>query len=123
MCIISIDRYCVVVHPFGSRITNLIPMPVMLFIIWFVSCLFAIPFAIYNEVSEVNLIVKTMIRCLSLSPNAQYERYLTVLSFSTQYVIPLSIATISYCCIVIHMKKRRKLGTMTRTQLNQITKY
>lgn len=121
MCVISIDRYCVVVHPLGSRVTNLIPLVPLFALIWLVSCSLAVPFAFYNEVTETDLILRRVIRCRSLT-TPEYDRFLTILAFSTQYFIPLSIATVAYCCVAFHMRKRSQLGTMTQSQINQINK-
>ena len=122
MCIISIDRYCVVVHPLGPRITNVVPLALVLAVIWLVSCVLSIPFAFYNEVTEVNLFVRKVVRCRAIYPSADYDKALTMLSFLTQYLVPLVIASVAYCSIAFHIKQRSKLGAMTREQIGRILK-
>lgn len=122
MCIISIDRYCVVVHPLGPRITNVVPLGVVLAVIWLVSCALAIPFALYNEVTSMNIIVRTVVRCRAIYPSADYDKALTALAFLTQYLVPLTIASIAYSSIAFHIKQRSKLGAMTREQIGRILK-
>jgi len=122
MCIISIDRYCVVVHPLGPRITNVVPLGVVLAIIWLVSLCLAVPFAFYNEVAVVDFIVRKAVRCFTISPSENYDKSITLLAFLTQYLLPLTIASIAYSSIAFHIKQRSKLGVMTREQIGRILK-
>lgn len=123
MCIISIDRYCAVLHPLGPRITESVPLLLVLLIIWLLSCALSVPFAYYNQVSEIDLVVRQVVRCRANFPSAQYDKMLTILAVSTQYAIPLAIASIAYCSIAFHIKQRSKLGSMTQNQLERISKY
>ena len=123
MCIISIDRYCVVVHPLGVRITNIVPSGLVLVIIWLTSCTVSIPFALYNEVIQNSFIVRKGVRCRANYPSPSYNKLLTLLSFLTQYLIPLMIASIAYVSISFHIKQRSKLGAMTRGQIERILKW
>lgn len=125
MCIISIDRYCVVVHPLGPRITNVVPLVFVLGVIWLVSCLLSIPFAMYNEVTEFGFLNRKMVRCRVNYPEPEefYRQAFTLLAFLTQYLLPLTIASIAYTFIALSMKKRSKLGAMTKEQIGRILKY
>ncbi|KAI2803814.1 Neuropeptide Y receptor [Blomia tropicalis] len=121
MCIISIDRYCVVVHPFGSRVTNWLPLALVLTLIWTISLILSIPFAYFNEVVKIDIIV-TIIRCRSNYPSPNYSKWLTLFSFLTQYLIPLTFASIAYLRIAFSIKHRSKLGAKTPQQMDRILK-
>jgi len=122
MCIISIDRWCVVVYPLGARITNVMPLGLVLAIIWMISCALAVPFAFYNEVTPIDLLFRTMVSCRARYPSPNYTKALTVLAFLTQYLVPLTIASVAYSSIAFHIKKRSRLGAMTPEQIDRILK-
>lgn len=109
------------VHPLGPRITNVVPLTVVLAVIWLVSFALATPFAIFNEVTEVDLWIKRSVRCRAII-STEYNKALTMLSFLTQYLLPLTIASVAYASIALSMRQRSKLGAMTREQVGRILK-
>lgn len=113
------------VHPLGPRITNVVPLGFVLGVIWLVSSLLSIPFAMYNEVTEFSFLNRKLVRCRVNYPQPEefYRQASTLLAFLTQYLLPLTIASIAYTFIALSMKKRSKLGAMTKEQIGRILKY
>jgi hypothetical protein len=124
MCVISLDRHQAIVHPFGKRLSAVIPINVMIPFIWIISGLLSIPHAYFNKVVKLSS-YPHLIRCKIQypEPEALYSQWLTIITFSSQYVIPLSIATICYSKIAYNIRKRGKLGAMTQQQIYNSTRF
>ncbi len=97
MTIIAIDRYQVLVGLLGKRFTTSVPTGLIILSIWLWSGILSIPHAYFNEVVEL-FTFKTLIRCRAVypDPNDKYRQWITVLTFSTQYLIPLLITSKQY---------------------------
>jgi hypothetical protein len=124
MCVIGLDRHQAIVYPFGKRLSAVIPIYVMIPLIWIISGLFSIPHAYFNEVVKL-FSYRYLIRCRIRYPEPQafYSQWLTIITFSSQYVIPLSIATICYSKIAYNIHQRGKLGAMTQQQIDNSTRF
>jgi hypothetical protein len=124
MCVIGLDRHQAIVHPFGKRLSAVIPIYVMIPLIWIISGLFSIPHAYFNEVVKL-FSYRYLFRCQIRypEPEALYRQWLTIITFSSQYVIPLSIATICYSKIAYNIHQRGKLGAMTQQQIDNSTRF
>lgn len=120
MAIIAIDRYCAIVNPFGPRLATMMPVGIVLIIIWLVSCSLAYPFAQY-EVTEVQFLIVKIVRCSPVDLDERYVQGKTMLAFFTQYLIPLTIASIAYIGIYLRIHKRRELAdNMTQSQYSHV---
>jgi hypothetical protein len=124
MCVIGLDRHQAIVHPFGKRLSAVIPIYIMIPFIWIISGLLSIPHAYFNEVVKL-FSYRYLIRCQIRypEPEAFYRQWLTIITFSSQYVIPLSIATICYSKIAYNIYQRGKLGAMTQQQIDNSTRF
>jgi hypothetical protein len=124
MCVIGLDRHQALVHPFGKRLSAVIPIYVMIPFIWIISGLFSIPHAYFNEVVKLSS-YRYLFRCQIRYPEPEslYRQWLTIITFSSQYLIPLSIATICYSKIAYNIHQRGKLGDMTQRQIDNSTRF
>jgi hypothetical protein len=97
MTIIAIDRYQVLVGLLGKRFTTSVPTGLIILSIWLCSGLLSIPHASFNQIVEL-FTFKKLIRCRAVYPNPsdKYRQWITVLTFSTQYLIPLLITSKQY---------------------------
>ncbi len=92
MTIIAIDRYQVLVGLFGKRLTTSYPTGLILLSIWLFAGLLSIPHALFNQVVE-RFSFTRIIRCGVVYPNSEYKyhQWITIITFTTQYLVPLLI--------------------------------
>lgn len=92
MTIIAIDRYQVLVGLFGKRLTTSYPTRLILLSIWLFAGLLSIPHASFNQVVERFTFPK-IVRCSVVYPNPEYKyrQWITIITFATQYLVPLLI--------------------------------
>ena len=114
---IALDRQHVLLYPLRPRMSKGMGI-VVLIIIWIVSLVLSLPYGIYTEVKEVNLIIERVRRCRSVfpEPSDTFEKVLTICTTLLQYVIPLIVIAIAYGRIVRKLWLRTYLGAVTRTQ-------
>ncbi|XP_054157278.1 G-protein coupled receptor 83-like [Oppia nitens] len=123
MCVIGLDRHQAILYPFGKRLSDVLPIKAIIALMWFVASLLSLPHAYFNQVEpiEVPMLAYTLplVRCRMRLPKPELRsrQILTVLTFSSQYLIPLSIATISYCKIALHIHRRQIVGNITQQQI------
>jgi hypothetical protein len=124
MCVIGLDRHQAIVHPFGKRLSAVIPIYIMIPFIWIISGLLSIPHAYFNKVVKL-FSFRYLIRCQIRYPEPEtlYSQWLTIITFSSQYVIPLSIAIICYSKIAYNIYQRGKLGAMTQQQIDNSARF
>ena len=124
MCAIGLDRHQAILHPFQKRLSHVLPLKIIMPMIWLISALLSIPHAYFNKVVEFNVYID-LIRCRTVFPEPQlkYKQWLTILSFLSQYVIPLSIAT--FCClrIAFHIHRRPLIGQTTHQQIENNLRF
>ncbi|CAG2172686.1 unnamed protein product [Oppiella nova] len=118
MCVISLDRHQAIIYPFGRRLSHVLPLKFVIPMIWILSSLLSLPHGYFNEVVTYYT-YRSLIRCRLMFPEPQYvyRQWLTILTFVSQYVIPLSIATFSYCKIALHIHRRVIVGNSTPQQI------
>ena len=121
MTIIAINRYQALISSFEKKIINIrsnqFNSLIIIIFIWILALLLSIPHAIYNEIVHV-FTFRFMIRCRVDYPESHYRQWVTLITFLTQYLIPLSITAIVYLLIGIQIWQRARLGAMTKEQIN-----
>ncbi|CAG2171890.1 unnamed protein product [Oppiella nova] len=117
MTIIAIDRYQVLVGLLRRRLTTTVPTGLIIAVIWVTAGLLSIPHAYFNQIVEM-FTFKKLIRCRAVypEPDDKYRKWITVLTFSTQYSIPLLIISVCYARIGVHIWQRVGIGAMTQQQ-------
>ncbi|XP_054165787.1 G-protein coupled receptor 83-like [Oppia nitens] len=100
MTIIAIDRYQAINTRFYRRISNVLPISITIKIIWIFAAIFSTPELIFNKLVDFKLIGQTRCNTVYPSPSAIISQLITVLTFSTQYLIPLAITTGAYVKII-----------------------
>jgi G protein-coupled receptor 83 len=104
MTIIAIDRYQALTNPLHRRLSTAVPIVIIIFFIWLIASAFSIPNVVFNQVVEISG-HKTLFRCRALYPSPQraYRQIITMFTFLTQYVLPLSITAFAYIRISINI--------------------
>lgn len=117
MTVIAIDRYQAILKPLGGRLSSAMPTSIIILSIWLLAALLSIPHAIFNQVVEIfSFRILTRCRVIYPEPVDAYRQGITVITFLTQYLIPLSITAIAYGGIGLQIWKRVRLGESTRQQ-------
>ncbi len=91
MTIIAIDRYQVLVGLFGKRLTTSYPTGLILLSIWLFAGLLSIPHGFFNKVVERTTIIRCMVDYPD--PKYKYRQWITIITFTTQYLVPLLITS------------------------------
>lgn len=114
---IALDRQRVLLYPLHPRMTRKRGMLVLTFI-WLLALCFALPFGIYTNVKEINMITYNIKRCRQSfpDPSNKWGRYLTIVTILVQYFIPLVVITCTYGRIVHKLWIRTHLGVVTENQ-------
>ena len=120
MMTIAIDRYQTITNPLKNRINSSQGWKIVIPSIWLISFLLSLPHAAYNQVVQVTTVFRTVFRCRVVYPDDQLhlKQWIMIITFLTQYIIPLSITAIIYLLIGIQIWKRVQIGHMTEEQAN-----
>lgn len=120
MMTIAIGRYQTIINPLKNRINSSQGWKIVIPSIWLISFLLSLPHAAYNQVVEIETILGTIFRCRVIYPDDQLhlKHWIMIITFLTQYIIPLSITAIIYLLIGIQIWKRVQIGHMTQKQAN-----
>ena len=120
MMTIAIDRYLTIINPLKNRINSSQGWKIVIPSIWLISFLLSLPHAAYNQVVQVTTVLGTVFRCRVVYPDDQLhlKQWVMIITFLTQYIIPLSITAIIYLLIGIQIWKRVQIGHMTEEQAN-----
>lgn len=118
MMVIAIDRYQAILNPLHKRITTTLPIIRLFILIWFVSLLLSLPNVSFNRVVTIHG-HKALLRCRTVYPGPEltYRRCITLFTFTTQYVLPLTITSFAYVRISVFIWK--KIFTPSRRDSNQ----
>jgi G protein-coupled receptor 83 len=102
MTIIAIDRYQALINPLHRRLSTAVSIVIIILLIWLIASVFSIPNVVFNQVVEISG-HKTLFRCKVSYPSPQivYRQVITMFTFLTQYVLPLSITAFAYIRISI----------------------
>jgi G protein-coupled receptor 83 len=119
MAIIALDRYQALLHPLKRRLSHKVSKPLIIFLIWFVASLLAIPHAIFNRSVEL-FTYKTVVRCRAVYPGPKhiYRKSITSLTILTQYVLPLSITMFTYVIICVKIYRKKFIGEADEQQIS-----
>jgi hypothetical protein len=126
MMVIALERYCSLINRthivgncfgkcFPNRCTHrCLPFGNILFIIWFLSAFFSLPHGIYNQVLEI-FTWRKLIRCRVIypEPSQLFRRRLTLITFLSQYLIPICLTCICYLRIGFFLWRREIVGTVS----------
>ncbi|XP_071947612.1 prolactin-releasing peptide receptor-like [Antedon mediterranea] len=110
---IAIDRFCLVVFPLRTS-TQLGKKSccIVIALIWFLSIVFCLPFALKHTVFDYMLITSTL-ECREFwSDEKTAELYIWGV-FSLQFVMPLVVVTITNTCISVKLSCNVAPGTMS----------
>lgn len=116
MAAIAVDRYRAILTPLKPRLRPPHGLAVLL-AVWLLAALAALPYALYSQVVTV-FTYRPLRRCQARfpTPALQFRRYLTLATFATQYLMPLSISALAYGAIVRRLWKRSVVGAVTDAQ-------
>lgn len=95
MTVIAIDRYQAIINPLDKRLSTHVSIKLIIFVIWTVSALFSAPNVVFNQVVDV---IDHVRRCRVVYPEPalSYRRFITLFTFLSQYLIPLSVTSFAY---------------------------
>nr|CAH0110876.1 unnamed protein product [Daphnia galeata] len=116
MAAIAVDRYRVILTPLKRRLRPPHGLIIMA-ILWILASMAALPYALYSEVVPI-FTYRPLRRCQARfpTPALEFRRYLTLITFATQYVIPLGISGLAYGAIVRRLWMRSFVGAVTDNQ-------
>ena len=121
MMFIAIERYRILgphlhtTHIFGLSHRKFLVLTVLL--IWLLSALFSLPHGMYNKVVEYNKF-RDLIRCRVTYPEPTdvFRRRLTIISFLSQYLIPVLLTRLCYLRIALFLWQRKIIGVISENQ-------
>lgn len=109
MTIIAIDRYQAINSRFYRRISNVLPISITIRLIWVIALIFASPELIFNKLVDYRIIHMTRCQMVLPEPKQRYKQALTLITFATQYVIPLMITTVAYVKIILKICRKYRI--------------
>lgn len=114
---IALDRQNVLLKPLRPRMTKQMGL-IVLAMIWIIATCLSLPYGIFNKVQSTSMLITRVDRCSPHfpEPREMFAKYLTLITVTLQYIIPLSIIAVAYGRIVRRLWKRVQLGVVTRTQ-------
>lgn len=112
---IALDRQRVLLSPLSPRMGRRIGHFVLA-LIWLLAIGLSLPFGMYNKVQTVDFLFEKVERCSPAFPTETWEKYLTLMTFLLQYVIPLTVIAITYGRIVRKLWVRTHVGAVTQNQ-------
>lgn len=111
MAVIALDRYQALINPMKARICNKVPKSVIIALIWIIAGILSIPHSIFNQSVEL-FGLRPIFRCQTVYPEPKkfYRKLFTIITTSTQYLIPLTITLLTYG--LISLKIYRKVSNL-----------
>ncbi|CAN7939771.1 unnamed protein product, partial [Ixodes hexagonus] len=118
---IACDRYSVIVHPL--RLRRLCPGQRAICAIWALAVVLSVPHGVFNRIVAV-FTYRRLVRCQVQypTPSAQFRQWLTLATFLTQYLVPLSLTCFVYSRVSRVLWARGTLGALTKEQKASHTK-
>lgn len=121
MTFIALDRHQAIMKPMEQRLfyhgdSKISARLTIIGLIWVISVTLSLPHGAYNVVS-VQVTYRTMKRCISSYPSIDFRKWLTLVTFLTQYVIPLAVTSFAYTRLVGRIHCRTCVGAATATQV------
>lgn len=107
LVVISLDRYFVILYPLRPKLGKTKALLIVA-LIWFCSCAFALPVAIFTDVDD-NEDIGLPTVC-SEGDNFKHANLYSFCAFAVQYVIPLFILAVTYGRIGFVMWSRKTPG-------------
>ncbi|XP_054157471.1 G-protein coupled receptor 83-like [Oppia nitens] len=125
MMFIAIERYRILVcnlHPTHRTYIcgQTVSMSVILAIIWFASVIISIPHGFYNRLVSDHLL--TRCRVVYPEPALVYRQRWTVLSFLSQYLIPILFTSLCYVRISLFLWRRKTIGVISEIHKTQMVR-
>jgi hypothetical protein len=117
LCIISLDRYHVIMHPFKEKLSKS-HCVIILIAVWIVS--FGLSFFRFTNFHVYLNSDSNIFECAPKS--IEYHSYETILLVFTQYIIPFLIISITYFRIAYHLKFDRSPNIANISQTNNKNK-
>ncbi|KAF8792266.1 putative G-protein coupled receptor 83 like protein [Argiope bruennichi] len=114
MTCIAVDRYRIISKPLRPKMAPMQAFKTII-CIWISAAILSLPHAIFSEVDSF-FTYRPLTRCRSVYPE-NMSTWITLTSFITQYILPLSVTGILYCIIVAKIWSRNTLGVVTEAQL------
>nr|AKQ63042.1 orphan G-protein coupled receptor 40 [Platynereis dumerilii] len=117
MAAIACDRYAVILFPLRPRLTCKAGL-VVIVMTWLVAIALSLPFAIFARLEQVDLVLRTALRCRLRYPQPadQHEKAITLFTMLCQYVVPMAVTAFAYGHIVHKLWSRALLGQTTASQ-------
>ncbi|XP_074641411.1 G-protein coupled receptor 83-like [Tubulanus polymorphus] len=113
---IAIDRYQVIIYPLRPKISIRWAITITI-IMWLLAGAMALPHGIWHGQVQAGVwLVGKQKRCTRTFPNAEFERYIFLGTFLTQFCIPLAVITLAYGRIAQKLWMRVTLGHVTQDQ-------
>ena len=118
MAFIAVDRFQAILRPMKPRISSKVGSCVAILIIWITSCLFSVPFLLFNRVVVRTDLFRPLTRCLVVYPEPYdlYKKSINVTTFILQFAIPLTVMVCLYTKIGMKIWSRVAIGATTREQ-------
>ena len=120
MTVIAIHRWWTITKRVSNRSFSPWRITLIVISIWALAMSFSLPHSMFNEIKQVVINNKSLIRCrvtypsISFLPkNFNYRLFLTIEVFLTQYLTPLVITCIVYIKIAFVVSKQGRLATNT----------
>ena len=121
MSFIAIDRFQAILRPMKPRVSSKVSSCLAIVIIWMTSCIFSLPFLLFNRLVEDGnyFSTKPVVRCQVCYPEPHqdlYKKSINVATFVLQFAIPLTIMVCLYTKIGMKIWSRVTIGATTREQ-------
>jgi len=129
MAVIAVNRWKAVYRarppPRGTRPENKFNYNLLTIIgmIWLLAAVHSLPHTIFNSIIEFETPDRVIRRCRTILPESSFNLrlILTLVTFVTQYVIPLSCAGIIYSRIALTILSQGRVGEVTEDRVRQMS--
>lgn len=116
MTCIALDRFKVTAYPLKPR-PSIKSTVHKIILIWITACVLSSPYAWISDVRE-DFTIKRMTRCRLMYPDPEVKSRMcfTLLTLTLKFIMPLTVAGITYFRICVIIWKRPSIGLTTQNQ-------